>query len=177
MIGNDINLPPAAARCSIALTALRRLLREAGVRAGSIIVISSQHFLYYIVRKGVAIRHGVARGKAELVFRGACSVGKKGMAKLEAHARDDRAQSARQQEIYEDGMMAAAKPARCAGDLPLPERARHGDPHPRHDAGAELHRPFGVERKTGWRRPCDRPLQPGRHRRAGNGLLCRAGLC
>ncbi len=44
---------------------------------GSIHVISSQHFLYYIARKGTAIRYGVAVGKAELVFRGACEVGKK----------------------------------------------------------------------------------------------------
>lgn len=44
---------------------------------GSIHVLSNQHFLYYIVRKGLAIRYGVAVGKAELVFRGACVVGDK----------------------------------------------------------------------------------------------------
>ncbi len=44
---------------------------------GSIHVLSSQHYLYYIVRKGVAIRYGVAVGKAELVFRGAADVGRK----------------------------------------------------------------------------------------------------
>lgn len=44
---------------------------------GTIHVISSKYFLYYIVRKGVAIRYGVAVGKAELVFRGAAEVGKK----------------------------------------------------------------------------------------------------
>ncbi|MCB2117421.1 MAG: L,D-transpeptidase [Rhodobacteraceae bacterium] len=44
---------------------------------GSIHVISSKHFLYYIDRKGVAIRYGVAVGKAELVFRGEAMVGKK----------------------------------------------------------------------------------------------------
>lgn len=44
---------------------------------GSIHVLSSQHYLYYIARKGLAIRYGVAVGKAELVFRGACIVGKK----------------------------------------------------------------------------------------------------
>lgn len=44
---------------------------------GSIHVLSSKHYLYYIVRKGVAIRYGVAVGKAELVFRGAAQVGKK----------------------------------------------------------------------------------------------------
>ncbi len=37
---------------------------------GSIIVLSSRHFLYYIARPGRAIRYGVAVGKAELVFRG-----------------------------------------------------------------------------------------------------------
>ncbi len=37
---------------------------------GSIIVISSKHFLYFIARPGKAIRYGVAVGKAELVFRG-----------------------------------------------------------------------------------------------------------
>lgn len=44
---------------------------------GSIHVLSDRHYLYYIVRKGVAIRYGVAVGKAELVFRGAAEVGKK----------------------------------------------------------------------------------------------------
>ncbi|OYX44122.1 MAG: hypothetical protein B7Z02_07005 [Rhodobacterales bacterium 32-67-9] len=44
---------------------------------GSIHVISSEHFLYYIARKRTAIRYGVAVGKAELVFRGACEVGRK----------------------------------------------------------------------------------------------------
>ncbi|MEZ5778708.1 MAG: L,D-transpeptidase [Paracoccaceae bacterium] len=44
---------------------------------GSIHIISSQHFLYFIVRRGVAIRYGVAVGKAELVYRGAAVVGKK----------------------------------------------------------------------------------------------------
>ena len=41
---------------------------------GSIHVLSQRHYLYYIVRKGVAIRYGVAVGKAELVFRGAADV-------------------------------------------------------------------------------------------------------
>jgi lipoprotein-anchoring transpeptidase ErfK/SrfK len=41
---------------------------------GSIIVISSKHFLYFIARPGVAIRYGVAVGKAELVFRGEATV-------------------------------------------------------------------------------------------------------
>lgn len=47
------------------------------LKPGSIHVLSSKHYLYYIVRKGVAIRYGVAVGKAELVFRGAAEVGKK----------------------------------------------------------------------------------------------------
>lgn len=45
------------------------------LEVGSIHVISSKHFLYYIARKGVAIRYGVAVGKAELVYRGAATVG------------------------------------------------------------------------------------------------------
>lgn len=44
---------------------------------GSIHVLSSQHYLYFIHRTGIAIRYGVAVGKAELVFRGACVVGDK----------------------------------------------------------------------------------------------------
>ena len=44
---------------------------------GSIIVVSSKHFLYFITRKGHAIRYGVAVGKAELVFRGLAQVGEK----------------------------------------------------------------------------------------------------
>jgi lipoprotein-anchoring transpeptidase ErfK/SrfK len=41
---------------------------------GSIIVISSKHFLYFIARPGKAIRYGVAVGRAELVFRGQATV-------------------------------------------------------------------------------------------------------
>ncbi len=44
---------------------------------GSIHVLSSQHYLYYIAKKGIAIRYGVAVGKAELVYRGAALIGKK----------------------------------------------------------------------------------------------------
>lgn len=44
---------------------------------GSIIVLSSRHLLYFITRKGHAIRYGVAVGKAELVFRGIAEVGEK----------------------------------------------------------------------------------------------------
>lgn len=47
------------------------------LEVGSIIVLSSQHFLYYIAKPGRAIRYGVAVGKAELVFRGEAVVGKK----------------------------------------------------------------------------------------------------
>jgi lipoprotein-anchoring transpeptidase ErfK/SrfK len=42
---------------------------------GSIIVISQQHFLYYIARPGTAIRYGVAVGRNELVFKGEAVVG------------------------------------------------------------------------------------------------------
>lgn len=44
---------------------------------GSIHVLSDKHFLYFIALKGVAIRYGVAVGRAELVFRGVAEVGKK----------------------------------------------------------------------------------------------------
>jgi lipoprotein-anchoring transpeptidase ErfK/SrfK len=44
---------------------------------GSIIVISQQHFLYFIARPGTAIRYGVAVGRNELVFKGAAVVGAK----------------------------------------------------------------------------------------------------
>ena len=40
-------------------------------------MLSNQHFLYYIVEKGIALRYGVAVGKAELVFRGEAVVGRK----------------------------------------------------------------------------------------------------
>lgn len=42
--------------------------------AGSIVVISSKHFLYYIVKPGTAIRYGVAVGRGELVYRGEATV-------------------------------------------------------------------------------------------------------
>lgn len=44
---------------------------------GSIIVLSSKYRLYFITKKGRAIRYGVAVGKAELQFRGVAQVGKK----------------------------------------------------------------------------------------------------
>ncbi len=44
---------------------------------GSIIVLSSQHYLYFITRKGHAIRYGVAVGKEGLAFRGQALVGQK----------------------------------------------------------------------------------------------------
>lgn len=44
---------------------------------GSIIVLSSKHLLYFITKKGHAIRYGVAVGKAELQFRGVAQVGEK----------------------------------------------------------------------------------------------------
>jgi lipoprotein-anchoring transpeptidase ErfK/SrfK len=44
---------------------------------GSIIVISSKYFLYYIAKPGIAIRYGVAVGRAELVFRGQAVIGVK----------------------------------------------------------------------------------------------------
>jgi lipoprotein-anchoring transpeptidase ErfK/SrfK len=44
---------------------------------GSIIVLSSKYMLYYITRKGHAIRYGVGVGKAELQFRGVADVGDK----------------------------------------------------------------------------------------------------
>jgi lipoprotein-anchoring transpeptidase ErfK/SrfK len=79
MIGDDIILPPVPLEgVNIAPEFYPTILRvKREFEPGSIIVISSQHFLYYIARKGVAIRYGVAVGKAELVFRGACVVGKK----------------------------------------------------------------------------------------------------
>lgn len=44
---------------------------------GTIVVLSSRHYLYLITRKGHAIRYGVAVGKQELVFRGEAVVGRK----------------------------------------------------------------------------------------------------
>jgi lipoprotein-anchoring transpeptidase ErfK/SrfK len=79
MIGEDIALPPAPLEgVNIAPELYPTILRvKHDFEPGSIIVISSQHFLYYIARQGIAIRYGVAVGKAELVFRGECVVGKK----------------------------------------------------------------------------------------------------
>ena len=44
---------------------------------GSIHVIASQHFLYYIAKPGRAIRYGVAVGREGLQFRGEAEVGRK----------------------------------------------------------------------------------------------------
>ncbi|MCB2110599.1 MAG: L,D-transpeptidase [Defluviimonas sp.] len=76
---NDIALPPAPLPgVSIAPELYPTIVRvKADFVPGSIHVLSSQHFLYYIARKGLAIRYGVAVGKAELVFRGEAVVGRK----------------------------------------------------------------------------------------------------
>lgn len=42
---------------------------------GRIIVVSEQHFLYFVLKKGRAIRYGVAVGKGELVYRGEALIG------------------------------------------------------------------------------------------------------
>lgn len=44
---------------------------------GSIIVVSKDFFLYHVVAPGRAIRYGVAVGKAELIWRGRATVGRK----------------------------------------------------------------------------------------------------
>jgi lipoprotein-anchoring transpeptidase ErfK/SrfK len=44
---------------------------------GTIIVVSPKHYLYFVTRKGQAIRYGVAVGKKELQFRGLAQVGAK----------------------------------------------------------------------------------------------------
>ncbi|MGB3316663.1 MAG: L,D-transpeptidase [Albidovulum sp.] len=77
--GEEIALPPAPiAGLTIAPELYPTVVRvKRSYEPGSIHVISSQHFLYYIVRPRVAIRYGVAVGKAELVYRGAALVGRK----------------------------------------------------------------------------------------------------
>lgn len=64
-----VNIPPQL------YPAIVQVKRE--FAPGSIHVVSSQYYLYYIARTGVAIRYGVAVGKAELVFRGAAVIGRK----------------------------------------------------------------------------------------------------
>lgn len=44
---------------------------------GSIIIVTSKHFLYFITKKGSAIRYGVAVGREGLAFRGVAAVGRK----------------------------------------------------------------------------------------------------
>ncbi|WP_417808697.1 L,D-transpeptidase [Thioclava sp.] len=44
---------------------------------GSIIIVSDKFFLYHIIAPGVAMRYGVAVGKAELKFRGQAVVARK----------------------------------------------------------------------------------------------------
>ncbi|AXC48465.1 L,D-transpeptidase [Paracoccus suum] len=44
---------------------------------GSIVVVSKDFFLYHVIAPGVAVRYGVAVGKAELVWKGRATVGRK----------------------------------------------------------------------------------------------------
>jgi lipoprotein-anchoring transpeptidase ErfK/SrfK len=75
----DITLPPAPLPgLKIAPELYPTLVRvKRSFEPGSIHVISSQHFLYYVVKPRFAIRYGVAVGKAELVYRGEAVVGRK----------------------------------------------------------------------------------------------------
>lgn len=50
---------------------------RADLEPGSIIVLSEQFYLYHVIAPRVAMRYGVAVGRAELVFRGAAEVGRK----------------------------------------------------------------------------------------------------
>ncbi|MBK4214673.1 L,D-transpeptidase [Paracoccus caeni] len=44
---------------------------------GSIVVVSKDFFLYHVIAPGRAVRYGVAVGKAELVWKGRATVGRK----------------------------------------------------------------------------------------------------
>ncbi len=44
---------------------------------GSIVVVSKDYFLYHVIAPGRAVRYGVAVGKAELVWRGKATIGRK----------------------------------------------------------------------------------------------------
>jgi lipoprotein-anchoring transpeptidase ErfK/SrfK len=44
---------------------------------GSIVIVSSKHYLYFITKPGRAIRYGVAVGKEGLTFKGEANVGQK----------------------------------------------------------------------------------------------------
>lgn len=48
-----------------------------GFEVGSIIVVSKDFFLYHVIAPGRAVRYGVAVGKAELVWKGRATVGRK----------------------------------------------------------------------------------------------------
>lgn len=75
----DITLPPAPIPgLTIAPELYPTLVQvKRSFQPGTIHVVSSQHFLYYIVKPRFAIRYGVAVGKAELVYRGEAVVGRK----------------------------------------------------------------------------------------------------
>lgn len=75
---------PRAARAATGApppVAPQYLPHEVAVRGdlapGTIYVLSDRYFLYYILRPGVALRYGVAVGRAELQFRGATEVARK----------------------------------------------------------------------------------------------------
>lgn len=44
---------------------------------GSIVVVSRDYFLYHVTAPGRAVRYGVAVGRAELVWRGRATIGRK----------------------------------------------------------------------------------------------------
>ncbi|WP_299907381.1 L,D-transpeptidase [uncultured Paracoccus sp.] len=48
-----------------------------GFEVGSIVVVSKDFFLYHVIAPGRAVRYGVAVGKAELVWKGRATVGRK----------------------------------------------------------------------------------------------------
>lgn len=72
---------PAAPQAAPARARDPYLPTEVAIRndfeTGSIVVVSKDYFLYHVTAPGRATRYGVAVGKAELVWRGRATVGRK----------------------------------------------------------------------------------------------------
>ncbi|MDO5620459.1 MAG: L,D-transpeptidase [Paracoccus sp. (in: a-proteobacteria)] len=80
-----------------------------GFPVGSIVVVSDDYFLYHVVAPGRAIRYGVAVGKAELVWKGQATVGRKAEWPSWTPTPEMIKRSPQQYEKYADGMPGGPK--------------------------------------------------------------------
>ncbi len=137
-------------------------------KPGTIIVHQKERLLHFVLPNGRAIRYGVAVGNEAFGWTGVASVQR--MAEWPRWTPPPAMLRRWPHLAPRAGGMEGGpnNPLGAPRALPLPERARHALPHPRHQRAGE-HRPaglLGLHPHAQHRR--HRPLQPGEGRREGD---------